>query len=300
MKKSVFYSLLWMALGLLIVSCAKDPLFDKGDYIVEDTYLVKYENANHFLFHWAEDVTDEEKAVVENLLNNMVKVDGGSFMMGAQSADTTAANYDAAAVADESPMHKVTLSDFYINRFEVTQKEWITLMGNNGFLEEKYGLGDNYPVYYVSWVKAFEFINKLRDMTGLDFRLPTEAQWEYAARGGQKSRATVYSGSANADPVAWHVQNSGYTSHEVGKKQPNELGLYDMSGNVWEWCLDGYGTYRPEAAEDPVGEGGTYVLRGGSWCYMADRCRVTTRDHAGGVVSACSFGFRVALIYDEK
>ena len=303
MKKNLFYNVLWMALGLLIVSCAKDPLFEKGDYIVEDSYLVKYENANHFLVHWAEGVTDEEKAVVENLLNNMVKVDGGTFMMGAQSTDSTAANYDAAAADDESPVHKVSLSDFYINRYEVTQKEWRTLMGEKQQVEEKYGLGDNFPVYYVLRDEALAFVQRLSELTGLEFSLPTEAQWEYAARGGQKSQATRYSGSANADQVAWHVQNSGYTSHEVGKKQPNELGLYDMSGNVWEWCADSYNTYISSEMTDPLIDGhAERVLRGGSWCYMTDRCRVTTRDHAVGTNTnpACSFGFRVALKYIEK
>ena len=303
MKKSVFYSLLWMALGLLIVSCAKDPLFEKGDYIVEDSYLVKYENANHFLFHWAEGVTDEEKAVVENLLNNMVKVDGGTFMMGAQSTDSTVANYDADAADDESPVHKVTLSDFYINRFEVTQKEWLTLMGNKNLLEDKYGLGDSYPVYYVTIEEARQFVRRLNELTGLEFSLPTEAQWEYAARGGKDGKGTLYSGSANVNQVAWHVQNSGYTSHEVGKKQPNELGLYDMSGNVWEWCADSYDTYSANEVTDPYIDGRSErVLRGGCWCYMTDRCRVTARDHAVGTNTdpACSFGFRVALKYVEK
>ena len=139
--------------------------------------------------------------------------------------------------------------------------------------------GDNLPVEQVSWNDIQEFITKLNTMTGKTFRLPTEAEWEYAARGGNKSKGYKYSGSNTLDNVAWYTNNSSSKTHPVGQKQPNELGLYDMSGNVWEWCQDWYGSYSSSSQTNPTGpSSGSYrVLRGGSWYHFARICRVSYR-----------------------
>jgi len=152
----------------------------------------------------------------------MVFVEGGTFMMGATSEQ------ESDAFDWEKPAHRVTLSDFYIGKYEVTQAQWKAVMGSN----PSYFKGDNLPVERVSWGDCQEFIRKLNERTGLTFRLPTEAEWDYAARGGNRSRGYKYSGSDDPDEVAWYWDNSGIKTHPVGQKRANELGLYDMSGNV--------------------------------------------------------------------
>ena len=178
---------------------------------------------------------------------------------------------------NEKPVHKVSLSDYFIGKYEVTQAEWEAVMGKNpsGFK------GPNLPVEWVSWDDCQEFIEKLNQLTGLQFRLPTEAQWEYAARGGNKSKRYKYSGSNTIGDVAWYgYNNSSRTTHQVGTKLPNELGLYDMSGNVYEWCSDWYGDYSSSSQTNPTGpaSGSLRVIRGGDWLYYAKRCRVSDRD----------------------
>lgn len=201
---------------------------------------------------------------------DMVYVEGGTFTMGATSEQ------GSDAYSDERPTHSVTVSDFYIGKYEVTQAQWRAVMGSN----PSYFTGDNLPVKQVSWDDIQEFITKLNTMTGKTFRLPTEAEWEYAARGGNKSKGYKYSGSNTLDNVAWYTNNSSRKTHPVGQKQPNELGLYDMSGNVWEWCQDWYGSYSSSSQTNPTGpsSGSCRVLRGGSWVRNARRCRVSYRD----------------------
>lgn len=163
----------------------------------------------------------------------MVKVEAGTFMMGATSEMQNP--YD-----DEKPVHQVTLTnDYYMSKYEVTQALWQAVTGKN---PSKFK-GDNLPVERVSWNDCQVFIRNLNNITGRKFRLPTEAEWEYAARGGKKSRGYQYSGSSNISDVAWFDDINGNKKHPVGTKQANELGLYDMSGNVWEWCQDRYGSY---------------------------------------------------------
>ena len=208
---------------------------------------------------------------VHGVAFKMVRVAGGTFQMGATSEQGSDA-FDW-----EKPVHSVTLSDYYIGQTEVTQELGEAVMGSN----PSYFTGDNRrPVEKVSWDDCQEFIEKLNRLTGKNFRLPTEAEWEYAARGGNKSRGYKYSGSNNPDAVAWYDKNSGYETHPVAQKQSNELGLYDMSGNVWEWCQDWYGAYSSNSQTNPRGAstGGSCVLRGGSWGSRARGVRVSNRN----------------------
>ena len=218
----------------------------------------------------------------------MVYVEGGTFMMGATSEQGSDA-YDA-----ERPVHSVTLSSFHIGRYEVTQGLWTEVMGSNPSDNKA---GNDYPVENVSWEDCQEFIRKLNARTGLKFRLPTEAEWEYAARGGKNSRGYKYSGSNSAESVAWYMGNSGKETHPVGRKAPNELGLYDMSGNVDEWCENRYGYYGSEAQTNPAGpQSGRYgVLRGGGHWSFARDCRVSNRDCFDSDYRGGSFGLRLAL-----
>ncbi len=198
---------------------------------------------------------------------NMIRVDGGTFLMGATSEQQKPRK-------EEQPVHEVTLSHYYIGETEVTQELWQAVIGNN---PSKFK-GNILPVEQVSWSDCQEFIYKLSQQTGMKFSLPTEAQWEYAARGGSKSKGYQYSGSNNIDDVAWYSKSKGKT-HDVKTKQPNELGIYDMSGNVWEWCQDCYGDYSAGSQTNPTGasSGSFRVDRGGSFNYTAECCRVAIR-----------------------
>ena len=196
---------------------------------------------------------------------DMVEVRGGTFRMGATSEQ------GSDALDNEKPVHSVTLSGYYIGKTEVTQALWEAVMGNNPSRFK----GDNLPVDWVSWNDCQEFIRKLNALTGQHFRLPTEAEWEFACRGGNNSRGYKYSGSNNLGSVAWYDDNSGVKTHPVATKSPNELGIYDMSGNVWEWCADWYGDYSSGAQTNPKGPyGGSYrVYRGGGRRDGVGSCR---------------------------
>lgn len=161
-----------------------------------------------------------------------------------------------------------------------------------------YGVGPDYPMYYVSWEEAQAFCQELSRKTGKTYTLPTEAQWEYAARGGKKSEGTKYSGSWSIDAVAWYDGNSGSSTHPVGTKRPNALGLYDMSGNVWEWCQDWYGDYRTYDTQNPTGasSGSSRVLRGGGWFGIAGHCRVSYRYYRNPSDRGNNYGFRLVLL----
>ena len=209
----------------------------------------------------------------------MIEVKGGTFTMGCTSEQGGDCD------SDEKPTHSVTLSDYYIGKFEVTQELWQAVMGNN----PSRFMGNNHPVENVSWNDVQEFITKLNQKKGANFRLPTEAEWEYAARGGNKSKGYKYSGSNRIDDVAVYEVNSynkgsnhpDYGTHAVGTKSPNELGIYDMSGNVWEWCQDWKGSYSSGSQTNPTGpsSGSGRVLRGGGWFHYAKYCRVSYRDY---------------------
>jgi formylglycine-generating enzyme required for sulfatase activity len=219
----------------------------------------------------------------------MVYVQGGTFTMGCTSEQ------GSDCFNDEKPVHQVTLSSFYMGQYEVTQAQWKAVMGSNPSRFK----GDNLPVEQVSWNDVQEFIRKLNAQTGKRYRLPTEAEWEYAARGGNQSRGYYFSGSNGASKVAWHPDNSGNKTHPVGTKSANELGIYDMSGNVWEWCYDWYGDYPASAQNNPVGasSGSGRVRRGGSWSGYAagaGHCIVDYRSSISPSRSYDVLGFRLA------
>ena len=214
----------------------------------------------------------------------MVYVSGGSFMMGSD---------DSEADSDEKPVHRVTLSSYRIGKYEVTQELWEAVMGSNPSRFK----GSRRPVEMVSWDDCQTFIRKLNSLTGQTFKLPTEAQWEFAARGGNSSNGYKYSGSNYIDNVARYYGNSGGKTHDVGTKSPNELGVYDMSGNVYEWCRDWKGTYSSSSQVDPEGPStGSYrVYRGGSWCSFAGRCRVSNRIYYSPDNRYFDLGLRLCL-----
>ena len=218
---------------------------------------------------------------------DMVKVEAGTFMMGATSEMKK-------PYTDEKPVHQVTLTnDYYMGKYEVTQALWQAVMGSN---PSKFK-SRNLPVEQVSWDDCQEFINKLNSITGRRFRLPTEAEWEYAARGGKKSKGYQYSGSSKMSEVAWYTANSGSKTHPVGKKQANELGLYDMTGNVLEWCQDWYGSYVSSSQTNPTGafSGFFRVFRGGSWYGNAGNCRSSCRDSYNPDNRNFDLGLRLVL-----
>ena len=227
--------------------------------------------------------------IVNGVSFTMIGVEGGTFTMGSPDSDSDA--FD-----DEKPAHQVTLSSYYIGETEVTQELWKAVMGDN----PSYFTDDlQRPVECVSWNDCQTFISKLNELTGENFRLPTEAEWEYAARGGNKSKGYKYSGSNTVNDVAWYDDNSSSETHAVKTKQPNELGIYDMSGNVLEWCADwsssSYYTSSPQT--DPTGpsSGSHRVLHGGSWGSYAWGCRVAYRGYFSPGSRRYDFGFRLSL-----
>lgn len=217
----------------------------------------------------------------------MVEVRGGTFRMGATSEQGCDA-YDW-----EKPVHSVTLSGYYIGKTEVTQALWKAVMGSN----PSYFKGDDLPVENVSWDDCQVFVRKLNSLTGQNFRLPTEAEWEFACRGGNNSLGYKYSGSDNIDNVAWYDGNSGDKTHPVATKSANELGIYDMSGNVWEWCCDWYGDYTSGALTNPKGpeSGSLRVIRGGGWNIFARCCRSSFRHFNFPTHRNYILGLRLAL-----
>lgn len=227
---------------------------------------------------------------------NMIAVEGGSFEMGATSNQVDEAN------DDESPLHEVTLSNYYIGEIEVTQELWKAVMGNN----PSYYKNLQNPVEQVSWTQCQEFVKNLNKLINKKYSLPTEAQWEYAARGGNRSKGYKYSGSDILDNVAWYGayvdESTANGTRAVASKQPNELGLYDMSGNVHEWCSDWYGDYPNSSQVDPKGPSGgkQRVMRGGNWYRKPEHCRVSSRNYSKPSYTNRCLGFRLALIPNDK
>ena len=215
-------------------------------------------------------VQQMESAIYVNVFPvqfKMVKVEGGTFLMGAQNKDPEKENYHRYVDEDASNVHKVTLDTYFIGETVVTQGQWKAVMGEE---DRRFEFGDDdYPAVSLTWVECQSFIKTLNKKTKLNFRLPTEAEWEFAARGGNKSRGYDYAGSNELNKVAWSDQSRDKRLHPVKQKRHNELGLYDMSGNVWEWCRDWYGNYSVKEQHNPKGpksDKSYYrVIRGGSW-----------------------------------
>lgn len=222
---------------------------------------------------------------------DMVYVKGGVFEMGATVEQEEDA-YD-----DEKPVRKIRLDSYHIGKYEVTQAQWRAVMGSDPVVSYLYGEGDNYPAYFISWDMAQEFCKRLSEKTGEKYVLPTEAQWEYAARGGNKSKHFKYAGGDIMYEVAWYSENAATRTHPVGTKKPNELGIYDMSGNINEWCSDWYAEYDEKDNYNPQGpEEGTYrIRRGGCWFTDIKYCRVSFRNDFPRS-KLLYFGFRVVRL----
>jgi sulfatase modifying factor 1 len=242
-------------------------------------YLLRFLGISSILFFYLNFIPAQE------FDPDMVFVRGGKFKMGSILGGE-----------DERPIHEVVLNDFYIGRYEVTQLEWHMIMDQD--TNKCYFEGcDSCPVERVSWYNIQEFIDKLNEKTKMNYRLPTEAEWEYTARGGLLSKGCKYSGSNDDVTVAWKVGNSNTMTHPVGRKKPNELGIYDMTGNVFEWCTDWYSStyYQVSAKDNPTGpaDGIFRVIRGGSWFYDYSGLRVTDRESSNPSFRYGYVGFRL-------
>lgn len=303
----------------------EDPDNDEG---VEDTTNPGDENESIEPPHEDETPDKEEDApnldelrqhysykIFENLeKTEMINVEGGTFVMGAQWSNREDPNYDPDAFNDEHPLHNVTLSDFSIGKFEVTQALWEYVMGYEGKCADGSDMkawstlwigstpikkAANSPAYNVSYKHIVDyFIPRLCVITGKYYRLPTEAEWEYAARSGNKSEGMTYSGNYMYNlvhEVAWYFYNSDYEVHEVGTLEPNLLGIYDMSGNVDEWCSDWYANYTSADEWNPVGpwKGEARVIRGGNYSSQDVECRVSARSYFDPKEYRESLGFRL-------
>lgn len=277
-----------LILSSIIVSCEKDPKIDSGNYLYDDGELYRI---NGIPIQWSDDVSYEVKETVWEIIGSMVNVEGGDFEMGGNDPD----------YPDEMPAHKVTLSGFLLSKVTVTQKQWAAIMRENPLWSDDYGKGDDYPANFISYNDALQFIDQLNSYSGLKLRLPTEAEWEYAACGGQQSHGYTYSGSNYANNVAWHRGNANGKMHpSADLVAHNELGLFDMSGNVWEWCSDWYGSYTANSATDPTGPatGTKRVVRGGSFTYDAEFARCKARNCLNPTKQSLAVGLRLAMDAD--
>ncbi|MFP4557682.1 MAG: SUMF1/EgtB/PvdO family nonheme iron enzyme [Bacteroidales bacterium] len=267
---------LWLEYGDHIVKLEKDGL----SFV--ESINVSYAGKGEFDF--------QLKTVSDPFENQMVFVKGGSFRMGDTFGDGN---------KEEKPVHPVTISDFYIGKYEVTQSQWKTIMGNN---PSHFSGCDQCPVERVSWLDIQNFIEALNELTGKNYRLPTEAEWEYAAKGGQKSRGYRYVGGNNINFVSWYAGNSANKTHPVGQHEPNELGLYDMSGNVWEWTSDWFSRFTDSPKTNPKGpdEGDFRIVKGGSWYGYVGGSRPSCRGSDDPGNKRSYIGFRLALSSDKK
>ncbi|HWB64840.1 MAG TPA: formylglycine-generating enzyme family protein [Chitinophagales bacterium] len=234
-------------------------------------------------------VTDPKvAAVLKEIDERMVRVDGGTFSMGCPTMQDSDCYYW------EKPRHTVVISTLFVSKYDVTQKEWKTIMGSL----PPANTCDECPVINVTWHDAYIFINKLNQLSGKNYRLPTEAEWEYAAKGGNKAHGYKYAGGDVAMEVAWYDSTISKTEHPVGEKKANELGLYDMSGNVWQWCSDWFDEkyYSKSPSNNPQGptvELQDKVVRGGSWWGPMKDCRIANRDKFGPNAKDDDVGFRL-------
>jgi formylglycine-generating enzyme required for sulfatase activity len=274
------------------------PYLDRAQKCYDKYLVLSSAKKNKILKELAQLEMEMEKNM--EYTKGMVFVKGGTFTMGCTSEQGNDCN------KDEKPAHEVTVSDFYIGKYPITQAQWKAVMGSSYPRELWNSDCDDCPADNVSWNDIQEFIKKLNAQTGQNYRLPTEAEWEYACRGGLQSAHYKYSGSNDIDEVAWYSKNytnskhgKRGTTHPVGTKKPNELGIYDMSGNISEFCQDKYDKnyYSNSPSVNPKGTNTSYiVLRGGSWADDAEKCRVANRYNTGAMnYSLTKSGFRLAL-----
>lgn len=289
MKSRMILAALAVALCNLfsLTSFAQGVIVYKNDETKIKVPYNQLDSIATYTYEKGQDDVDENAEVKEYTVGGvtfkMIRVEAGTFRMGSMDG-----------YPDEQPVHSVTFSsDYYIGETEVTQELWTTVMGEN---PSHFTSDSRLPVEKVSWNDCQTFITKLNALTGASFRLPTEAEWEFAARGGNKSRGYKYSGSNTIDEVAWYSSNSSNKTHVVKSKSPNELGIYDMSGNVWEWCSDWVGSYSSSAVTDPKGAsaGSCRVNRGGCWINGAASCRCAFRNYFTPTNSNSFVGLRLA------
>ncbi len=267
-----------LLLAILVIAtvAAKAQYPVEADTVAADSTAVKPVDTNIITIN------------LKDLTFEMVRVKGGTFTMGCCNAK------DKDCYDNEFPAHEVTVDSFAIGKLEVTQQLWVAVMEKNPSKWKN----DSLPVERVSWEKVQIFIDKLNRITGRTFRLPTEAEWEYAARGGEKSKNHKYAGcSQDLGSYAWYGPNADSHTHKVGQKKPNELGLYDMSGNVWEWCSDYLGAYTDNAQTNPKGpkHGEERILKGGCYSSPTRGCRITDRSNYNPKLGYSYYGFRLAM-----
>lgn len=304
----------YILIGIIVFLCSANS-FSK-------TVSKVYSNGCKYVGEWKNgeihgqntDLPSKVQIKVDTVNFNMILVKAGTFMMGASDSIIRKMDKDArytGAYNSGTILHEVTISqDYYIGETEVTQELWLAVMGepvktSYGNTWDFNGIGSTYPAYYVNWYDANIFIDKLNSMTNVVFRLPTEAEWEYAARGGKNSKGFLYSGSDDINTVAWYMDNSpktnvgGYKNQVVKTKCPNELGIYDMTGNIWEWCSDFYSKsyYRESLSVDPQGseKGNEHVIRGGSVGSDNTHCYIPYRKGVNPRIGHCSSGFRLVM-----
>lgn len=275
-------------ISIILASAVAMPMFSQGILVYKkDGKVVDFPSAE------IDSIVTYEKALVNTdytvngVTFTMVAVEGGTFMMGATQEQA------GEAQDNEKPVHEVTLSNYYIGETEVTQELWNAVMGSNPSHNPS---AVDYPVERVTWEECRVFVAKLNELTGENFAMPTEAQWEFAARGGNKSKGYKYSGGNDLGEVAWCYDNADFVTHAVKGKKANELGIYDMSGNVYEWCADWYGEYTESSQVDPEGpaSGSGRVFRGGSAQIYNDRDRVSFRYYLLPDQRNFFIGFRLA------
>ena len=263
--------------------CAEDGVFSAGVTFKIGVKEMDVARTNTERIRPEMDVRQPEREKGQTEIE-MIFVKGGIFTMGCEDDDCN---------LNEKPAHSVSVNDFYIGKYEVTQTQWIEIMYNNPSIFK----GDDLPVENVSWENVQEFIRKLNVKTGKKYRLPTEAEWEFAAKGGLQGNGYKYSGSNIIEAVAWYNGNAQGTTQPIGNKQPNELGIHDMSGNVWEWCQDWYGRYDKTNQANPKGpsSGSERVFRGGGLYVNEKYCRTTIRNSGSPQQKNRNLGFRLVL-----